>query len=119
MGARHSFRQVLQKEFVDLQEVIITSRHLTRRLLDEENHRLMQVKRTLYHSLHEELREEHHFLENVEQFTRMVAPENVLKRGYTLTLKDGKIITSSKGLQEGELIETRFRDGGVTSVVRG
>ena len=117
-GARHSFRQVLQKEFTNLQQAIITSRHLSRRLLDGEGHRLMQAKRTLLHSSREELRDERNFLENVEQFIRMVSPANVLKRGYTLTLKDGKIITSSKELHEGELIETRFRDGGVTSVVQ-
>ncbi|MGI6573545.1 MAG: exodeoxyribonuclease VII large subunit [Fermentimonas sp.] len=117
-GARHSFRQVLQKEFAYLQETIITSRHSISRLLGEERHRLMQVKRNLNHSLREELCDERHFLENVEQFVRMVSPANVLKRGYTLTLKDGKIITSSRGLHEGELIETRFRDGDVTSVVQ-
>jgi exodeoxyribonuclease VII large subunit len=117
-GARHSFRQVLQKEFAYLQEAMITTRHSTRRLLDEEGHRLIQAKRTLQHSSRVELRDERHFLENVEQFVRMVSPANVLKRGYTLTLKDGKIITTSKGLQEGELIETRFRDGDVTSVIQ-
>ena len=101
-----------------MQEAMITSRHSARRLLDEERHRLMQVKRILHHASREELRDERHFLENVEQFVRMVSPANVLERGYTLTLKNGKIITSSKQLHEGELIETRFRDGDVTSVVQ-
>ncbi len=117
-GARHSFMQVLQKEFAYMQEAMITSRHSARRLLDEERHRLMQAKRILHHASREELRDELHFLENVEQFVRMVSPANVLERGYTLTLKNGKIITTSKQLHEGELIETRFRDGDVTSVVQ-
>ncbi|MDR0421867.1 MAG: exodeoxyribonuclease VII large subunit [Proteiniphilum sp.] len=60
-----------------------------------------------------------HVLENREQFIRMVSPANILKRGYSLTMKNGKIVTSLHGLSVGDVIETRFRDGLAASVVTG
>ena len=47
----------------------------------------------------------------------MVSPVNILKRGYTLTLKNGKIVTSLRDLSVDDVVETRFRDGFATSVV--
>jgi exodeoxyribonuclease VII large subunit len=55
-----------------------------------------------------------HFWENT---ARLINPENVLKRGYTLTLKEGKILKSAKQLNVNEEIETRFADGTVKSKI--
>jgi exodeoxyribonuclease VII large subunit len=55
-----------------------------------------------------------HYFENS---ARLINPENVLKRGYTLTLKNGKIVKSSKQLKTNEMIETRFSDGNVKSKI--
>lgn len=49
-----------------------------------------------------------HFNENT---LRLISPANVLKRGYTITLKEGKIIKSVENLNVGEQIETYFSDG--------
>jgi exodeoxyribonuclease VII large subunit len=53
-----------------------------------------------------------HFNENT---IRLINPDNVLKRGYTITLKEGKIIKSTKQINVSEEIETRFADGTVKS----
>lgn len=42
-------------------------------------------------------------------------PEKILKRGFTITSFKGKMIKKSAGLNEGEIIETLFRDGKVSS----
>jgi exodeoxyribonuclease VII large subunit len=47
----------------------------------------------------------------------MVRPENVLKRGYTITSYKGKIIKSSSEISSGEIIDTKFSDGAVSSKV--
>ncbi|MCG6190416.1 exodeoxyribonuclease VII large subunit [Maribellus maritimus] len=52
-----------------------------------------------------------------ESSMRLLNPENVLKRGYTLTLKEGKIIKSVSDLQIEDNIETRFADGKVKSKI--
>jgi exodeoxyribonuclease VII large subunit len=55
-----------------------------------------------------------HFHDNT---ARLIHPENVLKRGYTITLKEGKIIKSAKQINLNEEIETRFSDGTVKSKI--
>lgn len=123
-------------ELVDLQE----------RLLSESQNRLSREKSTMhtitkdiiYHSTyniekektnidnlqikikHQTIRfiqDQTHILSNAQQFINMVSPDNILKRGYTLTLKDGEIITTINKIEPGDKIETRFHDGVLSSKV--
>jgi exodeoxyribonuclease VII large subunit len=52
-----------------------------------------------------------------ENTVRLLNPENVLNRGYTLTLKDGKIVKSAVELLLNDEIETRFTDGKLKSKI--
>ncbi len=65
------------------------------------------------------LAERNRFVQLTEQFIKMASPDYVLKRGYSLTLKDGKIIKQAAGLTAGDELVTRFADGEVRSVVNG
>jgi len=67
----------------------------TRNLLQKENERM-------------------HFNENA---VRLLTPENVLKRGYTLTMKNGEIVKSVRKLKSNDEIETVFADGKVKSKI--
>lgn len=58
------------------------------------------------------------FIQLTEQFIRMASPDYILKRGYTLTLKDGKIIKQATELQVGDEIVTCFAEGKVHSSVK-
>ena len=44
--------------------------------------------------------------------------DEILKQGYTLTRKNGKVVRSGKGLQKGDIIQTRFIDGEVESIIQ-
>ncbi|MDR0742852.1 MAG: exodeoxyribonuclease VII large subunit [Tannerella sp.] len=46
-----------------------------------------------------------------EQYIKMVSPEYILKRGYTLTVKDGKIVKHAADLSAGDEITVKFADG--------
>jgi len=48
---------------------------------------------------------------------RLVDPMNVLKRGYSLTMIDGKIIKSVEKLKNGDRLVTHLSDGTVESTV--
>lgn len=52
-----------------------------------------------------------------EKSVYLLNPENVLRRGYTLTYKDGKLVKSKCGLNEGDRLTTRFTDGDVQSKI--
>ena len=49
----------------------------------------------------------------------ILSPENVLKRGYTITSLNGRIVKNAITLKEGDIIDTEFSDGSVKSKVTG
>ena len=57
------------------------------------------------------LSESGRFIQLTEQFIKMASPDYILKRGYSLALKDGKIIKHASDLRAGEELTTRFIDG--------
>ena len=55
--------------------------------------------------------------DSLENALKILDPANVLKRGYTITSLDGKIIKSSGETSENDIIDTKFSDGSVKSKV--
>jgi exodeoxyribonuclease VII large subunit len=103
-----------QSELFTLSKEVI---HQSTLLLQRERAVVAQLSGTLKHSLRQQLQREHHFVESRQQYVQMVSPEHILRRGYTLTTRNGRIITSLKGLSVDDIIQTQFRDGVSTSVI--
>jgi exodeoxyribonuclease VII large subunit len=53
----------------------------------------------------------------LSQRLNALSPEGVLHRGYTIVRKDGKVVTTSTGLREGDRTSIQFHDGDVTTRV--
>lgn len=53
----------------------------------------------------------------LEKQVELLSPDRVLRRGYSLTLRDGHVVTSASSLRAGDSLVTRFADGERTSVV--
>ncbi|MBP3460996.1 MAG: exodeoxyribonuclease VII large subunit [Bacilli bacterium] len=56
-------------------------------------------------------------LNNIIEKLELLNPLNTLKRGYTLTYENDKIIKSVKNIKNGSIIKTNFNDGYVISKV--
>lgn len=54
-------------------------------------------------------------LESYEKTVGLLKPENVLKRGYTMTYRNGAIMKRKENLEQGDIIDTRFSDGMISS----
>ncbi|MDR1723576.1 MAG: exodeoxyribonuclease VII large subunit [Tannerella sp.] len=50
-------------------------------------------------------------IEIIEQYVKLASPDYILKRGYALVYRDGRIIKQSSGLTVGDEISIRFADG--------
>ena len=103
-----------QSELFTLSKEVI---HQSTLLLQRESAVVAQLSGSLKHSLKQQLQREYHFVESRQQYVQMVSPEHILRRGYTLTTRNGRIITSLKGLSVDDTIQTQFRDGVSTSVI--
>lgn len=54
-------------------------------------------------------------LDNYRTLTEALAPEATLRRGYTITRINGKIVTSASQVPEGAVIITTTADGSISS----
>ena len=54
----------------------------------------------------------------LEDKLQLLDPVNMLKRGYSITSADGKVVRNAKTLIKGQTIETIFHDGIIESIVR-
>jgi len=63
------------------------------------------------------IRNEKQNLNLIQEKLRLVDPQNILKRGYSLTMMNGKIVKSVQQIKAGDLLETRLSDGIVESKV--
>jgi len=86
--------------------------------LQQEKNNLHQISETMKHFAKNALRKQSHFFDIKQQYIEMVSPENLLKRGYTMTLRNGKIAKSATEFSENDTLETRFADGSVWSEVK-
>jgi len=57
-------------------------------------------------------------LHHAETKIELLHPENILKRGYSITMKNGKAIRNADEVAEGELITTKFFKGEIKSEVK-
>ncbi len=66
---------------------------------------------------HETIRTERKNLNLIQEKLRLIDPQTILKRGYSLTMLNGKILKSVHQVAEGDLLETRLNDGTIESKV--
>ena len=57
-------------------------------------------------------------LENISKQIKNMSPENVLKRGYSITLLNGKAIKSFDDVKRGDTISTTVFEGNISSIVQ-
>lgn len=101
-----------------MREMAFRLKHLANRTIQFLQQEEKQRNRQFAHVVKQRLQNEAHALLVNEQYIRMVSPENILKRGYTITMKTGKIVTSAAKLQPDDMIETLFWDGKIESQVK-
>lgn len=131
----------LKKQQSELKQITINAKNKINRFVIQQNHLLDQSGNKLnfvfreqmlksknrmkhYQSLIklrslETIRTEKKNLGSIQEKLRLVDPQNILKRGYSLTLLNGKIVKSVNQIREGDRLETRLNDGTVESMVKG
>ena len=68
--------------------------------------------------LEHRLMKEKHQLQLLEEKAKSLDPALLLRRGYSMTMKDGRIVRDATQLQAGDEIETRLEKGTITSIVK-
>jgi len=87
-------------------------------LLSRYTHSMETIQSRVMNGIQNLLSEHDRELQLAEQYVKMVSPEYVMKRGYSLTLKEGKVVKKATELKAGDELTTCFADGEVSSVVK-
>lgn len=118
---KHRMDSSLSVWFVENKNNINRQRRILKRVVGEailkQESNLQRVQNKLFSESRRKLFKESERLRLNENTVRLLNPENVLKRGFTLTLKEGKIVKSVNDLVSGDELTTRFADGNVQSKI--
>jgi len=100
---------------------LIQKRRILKRISDaallKEDNEVVRLKEKVKNSVRQVFFIEMERIHLNENTVRLLNPDNILKRGYTVTLKEGKIIKSARQLIKDDEIETKFADGNVSSKI--
>ena len=61
---------------------------------------------------------EKHRLQLIEEKAKSLDPTLLLRRGYSMTMKDGRIVRDAATLRAGDEIETRLEKGTIKSIIK-
>lgn len=129
----------LKNQETELKQVLVGVLNKTNRFVTRQNHilgqsgnklnfvfreQVLKNKNLLNQFQHlikiqslETIRTEKRTLNSIQEKLRLVDPQNIIKRGYSLTMMNGKIIKSVGQVNVGDILETRLSDGIVKSTV--
>ena len=86
--------------------------------LQTQNLKLSYVEERIKNAINIRMSREVEKLENMTKIVALASPENILKKGYSMTLKNGKVMKDVSDLNKGDKIMTVFENGSVESVVK-
>lgn len=110
----------VHQKFVHFDQ-ILDNAVLRLRSATNENHQLMgfrlqELKQKLSNSVEKNISKNEERLSVAEKTIELLDPQSILKRGYTLTLINGKRV-NSKNIQKGDTIKTIGKDISITSKI--
>jgi len=89
-----------------------------RGLSERQGHRLDLLLQRLAIAGRTRCQSEQHHLDLFEQRLRGLDPDLMLRRGYSMTLMDGRLVTDFDTLSEGQELVTRTYQGEITSTIK-
>ncbi|PKQ65536.1 exodeoxyribonuclease VII large subunit [Labilibaculum filiforme] len=92
--------------------------HSTQRRIENQKTLIKQLQLAIQTKIKRQVEQEKHNISLFEQSVKYLNPNNILEKGYTLSLKEGRIIKNIDQLSSQDIIETRFANGSVESQVQ-
>lgn len=86
-------------------------------LLKQRQELFEQARQRLFEQTHHRLKEIRSRAGNLEVRLRLLGPEQVLARGYSITMdaETGQVLREAEKIREGQRLKTRLKSGAVTS----
>lgn len=85
--------------------------------LDREKPKIENLEEKLISNVKYKLEKEKNKLDNLKTKLELLNPENILSKGYSITLVNGNILKSKEDVKKGDKVTTKLSDGEVISEV--
>lgn len=89
-----------------------------KRLISKHESHLNGIKDLIYRATKHRIEKANEKLSFLEHRLTLNDPRTILKRGYSITRINGKVVTNDLETNDGDIMETLLYDGKVTSVVK-
>ncbi len=106
-----STKELLVRKKTKLKNLAGEIKNLNRFQLVFETKKINNYSERLPQIVQNSITNEKNKLELFSKLLKIVSPEQVLKRGYALLMKDGKIIKSTSGISKNEKLKVKMHDG--------
>lgn len=108
---------MLEQEWRKLETLQTRIPNLVHRKLTDARFALLSARKDLSQVTQSYMSRQRHRLQLLQQRIADASPDQLLKRGYSITLKNGKAVTDAASLKPGDEIVTRLSKGEIHSVV--
>lgn len=85
--------------------------------LSKENLKLLDKEKSLFKVIDNLLVNNSHKLKLLSQFIKNASPQKILSKGYSITLKNGKLVKDASEVSSGDEIITRLAKNCITSII--
>ena len=114
---QHSSLLLLEKQRSKLDLFIYNMRANSSRLIMEGPQKVVSLENRLKHSVGSVVSQNRIDISHFEDKIQLMKPENLLKKGYSLTLHKGKPISDTNNLKEGDVLQTQLHKGKIESTI--
>ncbi len=110
--------QILTTQNLRLRQTAGFLKSFSNKSLQKENMLLQSILTRLQNSSGKFLDQQAREIKHIVAIVKLLRPEEVLKRGYSITMHNGKSIKSHQQVNPGDLIKTLLADGSLESIVQ-
>ena len=111
-------RQLLVQQQNLFHQTISALHYYPKRKTDVENEKLAGLEKLLRIYVTQRFQQEENRVHYAENKISLLNPENILKKGYTISMVNGKLLRSVKQAPKGTQMVTRLIDGEIESIIQ-
>jgi exodeoxyribonuclease VII large subunit len=107
----NSAKQDLMRFVTDIRKDVLNTFKQQKLTVDQKGEKILIGTRAI-------LKDQNFELNSIEKNVNNMSPGNVLKRGYSITLFNGKVIKSLTQVKEGDELKSEIFEGSILSIVK-
>lgn len=115
---RHVSSRLFQHHFSRIQQYILTLQHKLQHIFLHENTHLQHVNTLIRTFIKSYLLQQEQWIGHIGKLIEAYNPRNILKKGFTISKQNNKIITTAEQINSSIPLQTIFKDGTVISEIQ-